>query len=142
MLVSYSELAEQIVVLDERVRFAGFSNRIGKIIASSYRKGLVPLLSGEETEQSVPQSVLKNSLQPVLENKLGKTFYSITVYEKIKRAMIPLYDQYGNTGSILLVSFNIETPGGDLESIILERIMPLVRGNDDRQQSCRRLYKE
>lgn len=142
MLVSYSELAEQIVVLDERVRFAGFSNKLGKIIASSYRKGLIPLLSGEETEQSIPQSVLKNSLQPILENKLGRTFYSITIYEKVKRVMMPLYDQYGNTGSILLISFNTETSGGEIESIIVERIMPLVRGNDDRQQSCRRFYKE
>ena len=92
MLASYSELSEQIVVLDERVRFAGFSNKIGKIIASSYRKGLVPFLSGEETEHSIPQSVLKNSLQPILENKLGKTLYSISVYEKVKRVMMPLYD--------------------------------------------------
>jgi hypothetical protein len=141
VLVSYSELAEQIVVLDERVRFAGFSNKLGKIIASSYRKGLVPLLSGDETEQSIPQSVVKNSLQPVLESKLGRTLYSVTVYEKVKRVMMPLYDQYGNTGSILLMSFNIETPSSDLESIILDRIMPLVRGNDDRQRSCRRFYK-
>lgn len=141
MLISYSELAEQVVVLDERVRFAGFSNKLGKIIASSYRKGLVPLLSGDETEQSIPQSVVKNSLQPVLESKLGRTLYSFTVYEKVKRVMMPLYDQYGNTGSILLVSFNIETPSSDLESIILDRIMPLVRGNDDRQLSCRHFYK-
>jgi hypothetical protein len=135
VLVSYSELAEQIVVLDERVRFAGFSNKLGKIIASSYRKGLVPILSGDETEQSIPQSILKNSLQLVLESKLGRMFYSITVYEKVKRVMMPLNDQYGNTGSILLVSFDIETPSGDLESIIHDRIMPLVRGNDDRQRS-------
>jgi hypothetical protein len=135
VLVSYSELAEQIVVLDERVRFAGFSNKLGKIIASSYRKGLVPILSGDETEQSIPQSILKNSLQLVLESKLGRMFYSITVYEKVKRVMMPLNDQYGNTGSILLVSFDIETPSCDLESIIHDRIMPLVRGNDDRQHS-------
>lgn len=139
MLVSYSELAEQIVALDERVRFAGLSNKIGKITASSYRKVLVPLLSGEETEQSIPQSVVKNSLQPILENKLGRTLYSITIYEKVKRVMIPLYDQYGNTGSILLVSFNKEASSSDVESIILDRILPLVRGSQ--QQSCRRFYK-
>jgi hypothetical protein len=141
MLISYSELAEQIVALDDRVRFAGVANRLGKVVACNYRKGLVPLLSGEETEQSIPQSVVKNSLQPILESKLGRTAYSITIYEKIKRAMIPLYDQNGSVGSILLVSFNVETPSNDVEHIILERILPLVRGNDDRQQACRRFYK-
>jgi len=54
---------------------------------------------------------------------------------------MPLYDQFSNTGSILLVSFNLETPSSDLESILLDRIMPLVRGTDDRQLSCRRFYK-
>jgi hypothetical protein len=98
---------------------------------------LVPLLSGGETEQSIPQSVVKNSLQPILEDKLGRTLYSITVYEKVKRAMIPLYGQYGIVGSILLVSFNIDTSSSDVESIIVERILPLVRGNEERQRAYR-----
>ncbi len=141
MLISYSELTEQIVALDERVRFAGISNKLGKIVASNYRKGLVPLLSEEETEQTIPQSVVKNSLQPILESKLGRTLYSITIYEKLKRVMIPLYDQYGSVGSVLLISFNIDTSSSDVESIILERILPLVRGNEERQRAYRRFYK-
>ena len=137
MLVSYSELVEQIVVLDGRVRFAGIPNMLGKIVASHYRKGLVPLLSEEETEKSIPQSVLKSSLQPANEEKLGRSLYSITIYERVKRAMIPLYDQYGNLPSILLISFDADATGSEVESILLDRILPLVRGNDERHRSRR-----
>ena len=134
MLVSYSELVEQIVALDGRVRFAGITNMLGRIVASDYRKGMVPLLTVAETEQSMPQSILKNSLQPVFEEKLGRALYSITIYESVKRAMIPLYDQYGNVRSILIVSFDSEATSSDVQSIIVERILPLVRGNDDRHR--------
>ena len=137
MIVSYSELVKQIVVLDGRVRFAGVTNMLGKIVASHYRKGLAPLLSEEETEKSIPQSVLKSSLRPANEEKLGRSLYSITIYERIKRAMIPLYDQYGNLLSILLISFDADATGSEVESILLDRILPLVRGNDERHRSRR-----
>lgn len=136
MLVSYSELCEQVVALDASIRFAGVANKLGKIIASSYRSGLVPLLSKEETEQSVPQSALRISPPPVLESKLGRTMYAVTTFEKVRRAIIPLYDLYGNLSSLLLVSFDIEARNYD--SLIQDRILPLVRGNDDRQWAGRR----
>lgn len=143
MLVSYLELAEQITALDDRIRFAGVSNKLGKIIASSYRKGLTPLLNGEETEKSIPQTVLRGSIQTELEKKLGKTLYSITVYERIKRVIIPLYDIYSNSVAVLLVSFDIEVANADIDSIIINRIMPLIRGNDDRQREfCTRFIKK
>lgn len=139
MLVSYSELCEQVVALDANIRFAGVANKLGKIIASSYRSGLVPLLSKEETEQSIPQHALRVSPPPMLESKLGRTVYSVTTFEKIRRVIIPLYDLYGNTSSLLLVSFDIETHNYD--SIIQDRILPLVRGNDDRQRTERRHHQ-
>ena len=137
MLISYSELIEQIVALDGRVRFAGVANMLGKVIASCYRRGLIPLLNGEETEQTIPQSAVKSNCQQPLEEKLGRSLYTVTTYERVKRAMVPLYDLNGSVRSILLVSFNPETSGSDVDSIILERILPLVRGNDDIQRICR-----
>jgi hypothetical protein len=139
VLVSYSELCEQVVALDASIRFAGIANRIGKIITSSYRSGLVPLLSKEETEQSVPQYALRISPPPVLESKLGRTICSVTTYGKVRRAIIPLHDPYGNISSLLLVSFDIEARNYD--SLIQDRILPLIRGNDDRQRASRRNYQ-
>ena len=55
-----------------------------------------------------------------MEAKLGKTIYSITFYEKVKRAVIPI----GKNGDfILMVSFDNEA---EHDSIIRNKIMPLV----------------
>jgi hypothetical protein len=55
-----------------------------------------------------------------MEAKLGKTIYSITLYEKVKRAVMPL----GKNGDfILMVSFENEA---DHDSIIRNKIMPLL----------------
>lgn len=139
MLVSYSELAGQVAVLDGRIRFAGIVNKLGRIVASNYRKNLILLSNGEETEDSIPQSIPKICLQPVLEGKLGRTLYCIVASEKEKRATIPLFDSYGNIGSILLVSFDSETSAGNIESLIMDRILPLVRGNEE--WHCQRFYR-
>ena len=55
-----------------------------------------------------------------MEAKLGKTIYSITFYEKVKRAVIPIGK---NSDFILMVSFDNEA---DHDSIIRNKIMPLV----------------
>jgi hypothetical protein len=55
-----------------------------------------------------------------MEAKLGKTIYSITFYEKVKHAVIPI----GKDGDfILMVSFDNEA---DYDSIIRNKILPLV----------------
>ncbi len=60
------------------------------------------------------------STRKLIESKLGKTIYSITFYEKVKRAVIPI-DEDGDF--ILMVSFDNEA---DYDSIIRNKIMPLI----------------
>jgi hypothetical protein len=56
----------------------------------------------------------------LMEAKLGKTIYSITFYEKVKRVVIPI----GKDGDfVLMVSFDNKA---DYDSIIRNKIMPLV----------------
>jgi hypothetical protein len=60
------------------------------------------------------------STRRLMEAKLGKTIYSITLYEKVKRAVMSL----GKNGDfILMVSFENEA---DHDSIIRNKIMPLL----------------
>ena len=81
---------------------------------------MVPLLTQEETIESIEHSVSRMSTRRLLEAKLGKTIYSITFYEKVKRAVLPL----GKNGDfILMVSFDNEA---DHDSIIRNKIMPLI----------------
>jgi hypothetical protein len=116
----FEDVCQSIIDLDKTVRFAGIANIRRTIVSAKYRSGLVPLLTKEETIESLEQSVLRMSIRRLMEAKLGKTIYSITFYEKVKRAVIPI----GKDGDfILLVSFDNEA---DHDSIIHNKIMPLI----------------
>ena len=116
----FEDVCQSIIDLDKTIRFAGITNMRRTIVSAKYRAGLVPLLTQEETIESVEHSVLRMSTRRLMEPKLGKTLYSIAFYEKVKRAVIPI----GKDGDfILVVSFDNEA---DPDPIIRNRIMPLI----------------
>ncbi|MGI0038470.1 MAG: hypothetical protein ACREAO_01540 [Nitrososphaera sp.] len=113
------ELCKNIVGIDKGIRFAGMADRMGKLVAFAYRQGLQPLLTKEESELSVMQSLLRMGMRKTMEDRLGRTVYAFALYEKVKRATLPLDD-----GAILLLSFDIEA---NHEPIILLKILPLLK---------------
>ncbi len=116
-----AKLCGEVLALDEGIRFAGIATRFGKVVASIYRGGLDPLLTAQESELSVTQSIIRMGTRQTLEQKLGRTIYAFAMYEKVKRATIPMRDADGH---ILMVSFDIKS---DHERLILQKILPLVR---------------
>ncbi|MFL6461513.1 MAG: hypothetical protein ACJ71J_11325 [Nitrososphaeraceae archaeon] len=116
----FADVCQSIIGLDKMIRFAGIANIRRTIASAKYRDGLVPLLTQEETIESIEHSISRMSTRRLMESKLGKTIYSITLYEKVKRAIIPI----GKDGDfVLMVSFDNEA---DHDSIIRNKIMPLV----------------
>ena len=118
MLTTDAELCSRLLSLHNGIRFVGVAGRDGRLVAHIYRKGVVPLLTPQQTEISVLQSMIRTSTREPLEEKLGETVYAFTMYKKVKRATIPLRDPGGH---ILLVSFDIDV---DHEEIILKKILP------------------
>jgi hypothetical protein len=49
-----------IIESDNTIRFVGISNKMGNLVISRYRKGVIPLLTPEETEKLALESVFKN----------------------------------------------------------------------------------
>lgn len=113
------ELCTSILELDPSIRFAGFADGLGRMVASAYRKGTVPLLTKEESEMSVTQSILRMGTRSTLEAKLGRTVFAFAMYEKVKRATIPAGNHF------LMVSFDTNA---EHEPIIMEKILPLLKG--------------
>ena len=111
------DFCKQILDLDTSIRFAGVSYTLGKSIMKEYRRGVVPLLSKQEEESSLVQAAIRMAARKVFEPKMGKTIYAFALYEKVKRATIPLSNDL-----ILMVSFDIEA---DHEPIILLKVIPL-----------------
>ena len=119
-------VCDKVLGLDKSIRFAGFVNNRGTIIAYQYRDGLDPLLKTNETELSFIDTVLRMRTRKDMEPKLGKVIYSITIYEKVKRAtMLPDSED----DPILMVSLdtkNNNRTGIDHEFLIRDGILPLV----------------
>ena len=116
----FEDVCQNIIDLDKTIRFAGITNMRRTIVSSKYRAGLVPFLTQQETIESVEHSVLRMSTRRLMEAKLGKILYSITFYEKVKRAILPI-GKYSDF--VLIVSFD---NAADHDSIIRNKIMPLI----------------
>lgn len=117
----YDTLCNKVLEVDQYVRFAGVADRLGRLVASQYRRNVQPLLTREESELSITQSILRMGTRSTLEDKLGQTVYAFALYERVKRATIPIRDPESH---YLMVSFDIEA---DHEDIILRKILPLMK---------------
>ena len=114
-------LCNRILESDRSIRFVGIPNKMGKQIVSSYRAGLIPLLTPWDIENLAMKSVLRMNTRKDFESKLGKPIYSFTKYQKIKRVTITLENE---EFPILMASFDIEA---DHESIIVNKILPMIK---------------
>jgi hypothetical protein len=130
------DICSQILEFDISIRFAGFANNMGTVIAAQHREALMSvekareqsLLTKDELELSAVESVLRMVTRKDMMPKLGKPIYSFTLYEKVRRATI-LLENSNNSDCppILMVSFDNNNEAGTYqESIILNGILPLV----------------
>lgn len=95
----------------------------GKILAAEYGEGVLPLLTLQESELSIMQSLMRMSIRRTLEDKLGKTIYATAIYQKVKRATISLFNEGDKHDSFLMVSFEKES---NLDPLINEKILPFL----------------
>jgi hypothetical protein len=129
------DICNHILEIDDSIRFAGFANNMGTVIAAQHREALMSvekekehsLLTKNELELSAIESVLRMVTRKDMMPKLGKPIYSFTLYEKVRRATILLEtDNNSDRPHILMVSFDNNWVGTYQESIILNGILPLV----------------
>ncbi|MDQ3976862.1 MAG: hypothetical protein M3264_10090 [Thermoproteota archaeon] len=118
---SEEKICNEILKLDSSIRFAGIANKMGKLVAAKFNRGVQVLLTREEIEANIIKAVLRMKTREEDEQKLGKTIYTFALYEKVKRASIAL-DQ--EDYSLLMVSFEV---AADHESIILQKILPTIK---------------
>ena len=115
-------ICEQVQKVDRSIRYVGLANKMGTRIEDHYRNRLEPLLKENELDLSALESVLRMNLRCDMQHKLGKPLYSFTLYEKVKRITIPLYDS--GDYQILMISFDIN---GKKEYVILEKVLSLLK---------------
>ena len=119
----------EILANNQSIRFAGIANHRGSLIATVYRRDLVPLMTKEETLQYSIQAVLRAATREDFESKIGRLEYSIGKYEKLIRATVPII--FGNRETkryYLLLSFDSDS---DATSIINKNVLLHIAKNKD-----------
>lgn len=114
-------LCNEILTLDDSIRFAALANDMGKVLGAKFRPGVQALLTKEEIEDNTIKAVLRMKTREDYEQKLGKTIYTFSLYDKVKRVSIALNQE---NYSLLMVSFEVEA---DHEAIILQKLLPQLK---------------
>jgi hypothetical protein len=80
--------------LDPQIRLVTICDMDGNILLSHHRRGMVNLLTPEESKKSLEMAVKGWKTRSELEPKIGKGKYVLAEYEKVKRITMPLGDSH------------------------------------------------
>src|ERR671922_1697931 len=80
--------------LDPQIRLVTICDMDGNILLSHHRRGMVNLLTPEESKKSLEMAVKGWKTRSELEPKIGKGKYVLAEYEKVKRITMPLGDNH------------------------------------------------
>lgn len=126
----FQEFCDKVIALDRSIRFAAIADEDGKLMATSERKGLKPLLTPEERAQYAITAATRQYTRLRWEYLLGKINYATSHYAKLVRATIPIADENSRLSYVLLLSFDVESE--NLHTVIMKKVIPLVRKNTNK----------
>jgi hypothetical protein len=119
---------EQLLDLQESLRWVGIANRYGVLLSVEQRDNLKPFMTEEENEEYATNAVKRYTTRIKFQTKIGKLNYAFGRYEKISRVTIPINQYY-----YLLLTFDPEEKNYD--DLIMNKIVPLIRKYDDKFRS-------
>ena len=100
MQYDLSVLCNGIFEVDEKIRFVGIIDQMGKLVVGDMKKGLSSLERDEGSIRLYLGYAINNILRQDFDNVFGKVLYTFSEREKIKLLTIPM-DNY-----LLLVSID------------------------------------
>ena len=118
---------EELLNLDNSLRWIGISNKYGVLINVEEREGLIPLMSEEESEEYAASAVSRYRTRVKFQTKIGKLNYAVGRYENVTRITIPISSDY-----FLLLTIDKEK---NYDDIILEKIFPFIDKSRNRFNS-------
>jgi len=125
-----NNLCKEILQLDNSIRFAGIANNLGSLVATAYRKELIPLMDKQETSHYAIQAVVRAATREDFESKIGRLEYSIGKYERLIRATIPIRLSRSKEDEskfyYLLLSFDLKF---NIMDVIENKVMPFIQKN-------------
>jgi hypothetical protein len=120
-VIEYGSLVNRLFNLDKNIRFVAVANKSGEILATGSKPDTVLFLSPEETQETLHHAITAWKSREKHYPKIGEGVYTLAVYEKLRRATIPL-----PSGNLLLVT--IDNAGG--QQRIMNKIINEVKIHD------------
>ena len=120
-IIAHENFLHRLFDLDENIRFAAVANKSGEILAKGSKSDTNLFLSPEETQETIHHAINAWKSREKHYGKIGVGLYTLAVYEKLRRATIPL-----PSGNLLLVT--IDNAGGQQQ--IMEKIINEVKIHD------------
>jgi hypothetical protein len=120
-LENLSKLCNGILDIDEKIRFVGIIDEMGKLVAGDMKKGLPSLERDDGSIRLYLGYAINNVLRRDFDDVFGKVLYTFSEREKIKLLTIPMHD------NLLLVSMDISSNHAELIEKILNTLPNLPR---------------
>jgi hypothetical protein len=117
MQYDLSVLCNGIFEVDEKIRFVGIIDQMGKLVVGDMKKGLSSLERDDGSIRLYLGYAINNILRQDFDNVFGKVLYTFSEREKIKLLTIPM-DNY-----LLLVS--IDKLSDDVK--LINKILDVVK---------------
>jgi hypothetical protein len=118
---------EELLNLDNSLRWIGISNKYGVLINVEQREGLKPLMSEEENEEYASAAISRYRTRIKFQTKIGKLYYAVGKYENVTRITIPISKDY-----FVLLTIDKEK---NYDDIIMKKIIPFIDKNRNRFHS-------
>tara|TARA_B110000438_G_C15748172_1_gene621676 strand:+ start:918 stop:1313 length:396 start_codon:yes stop_codon:yes gene_type:complete len=120
-IIEYSSFVNRLFNLDGNIRFVAVANKSGEILAKGSKPDTRLFLSPDETQETIHHAITAWKSREKHYPKIGEGLYTLAVYEKLRRATIPL-----PSGNLLLVT--IDNAGGQQQ--IMDKIINEVKIHD------------
>ena len=119
--VNYANLLSRLMKLDDNIRFAAVTNMDGEILSSDSKPNSELYLSPDDTKETIQHAISAWKSRKKYCDKIGEGVYTLAVYQKLRRATIPL-----PSGNMLLVT--IDNSGGQKQ--IMDKILNEINVHD------------
>ena len=119
--------SEELLNLDNSLRWIGISNKYGVLINVEQRKDLEPLMSEEDSEEYAAAAVSRYRTRVKFQTKIGKLNYAVGRYENVTRITIPISNDY-----FLLLTIDKEK---NYDEMVKEKIIPFINRNRNKFRS-------
>ena len=121
MQYNLSELCNIIFEINEKIRFVGIIDQMGKLIGGDMKKGLPSLEKNDGSIRLYLGYAINNILRRDFDDVFGKVLYTFSERERIKLLTIPIDD------NLLLVSMDKSTDHVELINKIIAVAKKLMK---------------